>query len=172
MLRLDDPLDAIAVHAWNGTWGLIAPGLFSAQTLIQVRTFLSSSFFFSIVTFSAFSAPFPTASSFRCASSSSPPSLRCYVVGHRHLSKVPSTHFVLVYGMTLVLPRQCKKAPSRGSRCGKAGESVLLLSSSKSSPLLKPAVGVWRADGQWPAPYKIWLLHERRLRQPARRTAR
>jgi Amt family ammonium transporter len=34
MLRLDDPLDAIAVHAWNGTWGLIAPGLFAAQSLI------------------------------------------------------------------------------------------------------------------------------------------
>lgn len=35
MLHLDDPLDAIAVHAWNGVWGLIAPGLFSAQVLIQ-----------------------------------------------------------------------------------------------------------------------------------------
>lgn len=38
LLQLDDPLDAIAVHAWNGTWGLIAPGLFSAQGLIQVAT--------------------------------------------------------------------------------------------------------------------------------------
>jgi len=36
MLHLDDPLDAIAVHAWNGTWGLIAPGLFAAESLIQV----------------------------------------------------------------------------------------------------------------------------------------
>ncbi len=35
LLHLDDPLDAIAVHCWNGTWGLIAPGLFSAQDLIQ-----------------------------------------------------------------------------------------------------------------------------------------
>jgi Amt family ammonium transporter len=34
-LHLDDPLDAIAVHCWNGTWGLIAPGLFSAQNLIN-----------------------------------------------------------------------------------------------------------------------------------------
>ena len=33
--KLDDPLDAIAVHCWNGTWGLIAPGLFSAQDLIN-----------------------------------------------------------------------------------------------------------------------------------------
>jgi len=36
MLHLDDPLDAIAVHCWNGTWGLIAPGLFSTQVFIQV----------------------------------------------------------------------------------------------------------------------------------------
>ncbi len=34
ILHLDDPLDAIAVHCWNGTWGLIAPGLFSAEDLI------------------------------------------------------------------------------------------------------------------------------------------
>ena len=33
-LRLDDPLDAIAVHFWNGAWGLIAPGFFSAKDLI------------------------------------------------------------------------------------------------------------------------------------------
>lgn len=36
MVHLDDPLDAIAVHAWNGCWGLIAPGFFSAEVLIQV----------------------------------------------------------------------------------------------------------------------------------------
>lgn len=36
MLHLDDPLDAIAVHAWNGTWGLIAPGFFSTKIYIQV----------------------------------------------------------------------------------------------------------------------------------------
>jgi Ammonium Transporter Family len=34
MAKLDDPLDAIAVHAWNGTWGVIAPGLFAAKDLI------------------------------------------------------------------------------------------------------------------------------------------
>jgi len=32
LLHLDDPLDAIAVHAWNGTWGLIAPGFFSHKS--------------------------------------------------------------------------------------------------------------------------------------------
>lgn len=36
-LHLDDPLDAIAVHCWNGAWGLISPGLFAAQDLIRVR---------------------------------------------------------------------------------------------------------------------------------------
>ena len=35
ILHLDDPLDAIAVHCWNGTWGLISPGLFSAEDLIN-----------------------------------------------------------------------------------------------------------------------------------------
>lgn len=43
MLHLDDPLDAIAVHAWNGTWGLIAPGFFSTQVYIQVCPTDSSS---------------------------------------------------------------------------------------------------------------------------------
>ena len=33
-LQLDDPLDAIAVHAWNGTWGVIAVGFFAGQGLI------------------------------------------------------------------------------------------------------------------------------------------
>ena len=43
MLHLDDPLDAIAVHAWNGTWGLIAPGFFSTQVYIQVGPSAASS---------------------------------------------------------------------------------------------------------------------------------
>ncbi len=34
LLQLDDPLDAIAVHAWNGTWGVIAVGFFAGQGLI------------------------------------------------------------------------------------------------------------------------------------------
>jgi hypothetical protein len=33
-MQLDDPLDAIAVHAWNGTWGVIAVGLFAGDGLI------------------------------------------------------------------------------------------------------------------------------------------
>ena len=33
--QLDDPLDAIAVHAWNGTWGVLACGFFSDNYLIQ-----------------------------------------------------------------------------------------------------------------------------------------
>jgi Amt family ammonium transporter len=35
MRQLDDPLDAIAVHAWNGTWGVLACGFFSDNYLIQ-----------------------------------------------------------------------------------------------------------------------------------------
>ena len=35
MLHLDDPLDAIAVHCWNGAWGLLALGFFSAKDLIN-----------------------------------------------------------------------------------------------------------------------------------------
>jgi len=34
-MRLDDPLDAVAVHAWNGMWGVIAAGLFSSQKLVE-----------------------------------------------------------------------------------------------------------------------------------------
>ena len=34
-MRLDDPLDAVAVHAWNGAWGVIAAGLFSSQKLVE-----------------------------------------------------------------------------------------------------------------------------------------
>ncbi|KAK9809380.1 hypothetical protein WJX73_010467 [Symbiochloris irregularis] len=34
-LHLDDPLDAIAVHAWNGGVGVIAPGFIASQGLIQ-----------------------------------------------------------------------------------------------------------------------------------------
>ena len=33
-MRLDDPLGAVAVHAWNGLWGVIAAGLFSDVTLV------------------------------------------------------------------------------------------------------------------------------------------
>ena len=33
-LQLDDPLDAIAVHAWNGTWGVLAVGFFAGRGLI------------------------------------------------------------------------------------------------------------------------------------------
>lgn len=34
LLQLDDPLDAIAVHAWNGTWGVVAVGFFAGEGLI------------------------------------------------------------------------------------------------------------------------------------------
>ena len=34
-LRLDDPLDAVAVHAWNGVWGVLAAGLFSDVALVN-----------------------------------------------------------------------------------------------------------------------------------------
>ena len=33
-IKLDDPLDAVAVHAWNGLWGILAAGLFSDVTLV------------------------------------------------------------------------------------------------------------------------------------------
>ena len=33
-LQLDDPLDAIAVHCWNGTWGVIAVGFLAGQGLV------------------------------------------------------------------------------------------------------------------------------------------
>ncbi len=35
LLQIDDPLDAIAVHAFNGTWGVWAVGLFGAKNLIN-----------------------------------------------------------------------------------------------------------------------------------------
>ena len=35
VLQVDDPLDAIAVHAFNGTWGVIAVGFFAADNLIR-----------------------------------------------------------------------------------------------------------------------------------------
>lgn len=35
VLQVDDPLDAIAVHAFNGTWGVIAVGLFAGEKLIS-----------------------------------------------------------------------------------------------------------------------------------------
>lgn len=35
LIRIDDPLDAIAVHAFNGTWGVWAVGLFGAKNLIN-----------------------------------------------------------------------------------------------------------------------------------------
>jgi ammonium transporter, Amt family len=35
LMKLDDPLDAVAVHAWNGMWGVIAAGLFSSQKLVE-----------------------------------------------------------------------------------------------------------------------------------------
>lgn len=33
-VQLDDPLDAIAVHAWNGTWGVLAVGFFASEGLV------------------------------------------------------------------------------------------------------------------------------------------
>ena len=33
-MQWDDPLDAIAVHAWNGSWGVIAVGLLAGKGLI------------------------------------------------------------------------------------------------------------------------------------------
>lgn len=35
VLQIDDPLDAIAVHAFNGTWGVLAVGLFAAKNLVN-----------------------------------------------------------------------------------------------------------------------------------------
>ena len=35
VLQVDDPLDAIAVHAFNGTWGVIAVGFFAADNLVR-----------------------------------------------------------------------------------------------------------------------------------------
>ena len=34
-VQLDDPLDAIAVHAWNGTWGAIAVRFLAGKSQIQ-----------------------------------------------------------------------------------------------------------------------------------------
>lgn len=34
-MKLDDPLDAVAVHAWNGLWGILAAGLFSDVDLVN-----------------------------------------------------------------------------------------------------------------------------------------
>ena len=34
-LQWDDPLDAIAVHAWNGTWGVLAVGFLAGKGLIR-----------------------------------------------------------------------------------------------------------------------------------------
>ena len=34
LLQWDDPLDAIAVHAWNGSWGVIATGLLAGKGLV------------------------------------------------------------------------------------------------------------------------------------------
>ena len=33
-IKLDDPLDTVAVHAWNGLWGILAAGLFSDVKLV------------------------------------------------------------------------------------------------------------------------------------------
>ena len=35
LLQIDDPLDAIAVHAFNGTWGVWAVGLFAGKNLVN-----------------------------------------------------------------------------------------------------------------------------------------
>ena len=35
MLQIDDPLDAIAVHAFNGTWGVWAVGFFAAKNQVM-----------------------------------------------------------------------------------------------------------------------------------------
>lgn len=35
VLKIDDPLDAIAVHAGSGTWGLIATGAFATKALVN-----------------------------------------------------------------------------------------------------------------------------------------
>lgn len=34
-LQIDDPLDAIAVHAFNGTWGVWAVGFFAGKNLVN-----------------------------------------------------------------------------------------------------------------------------------------
>jgi len=39
-LRLDDPVDAIAVHGWGGVWGLLAAGIFYAGGMFDALVFV------------------------------------------------------------------------------------------------------------------------------------
>ena len=34
IMKVDDPVEAIPVHAWAGVWGVIAPGLFATPEYV------------------------------------------------------------------------------------------------------------------------------------------